>query len=215
MKLYLLDLPPRQDLVAYFAHVGTWKKIIDGKDVRDACPTCEHSIYRLVSPLVIQNSDGPDLPLRDCSWCMRCMIVTEECAQRIEAVGLRAQFDPVQVQYEGSGEAGNNEHNPFAGRRFRWPRGAVVAHLDLARMEIPESPACPRCKERFYTSKKEPLHLRCERGAESALLSVQEFASFWGRRLYVSEVGKELVERAEVTNVNLRCVGDVVFEEPV
>lgn len=211
MQLYVLDKPPRQDLVAYFAHVGTWVKILEGKDVRDACPACAHSIYRLVSPLVIQNSDGAELPLLDCSWCMRCMIFTEECAQRIESAGLRARFDPVEVRYEGRGEAGNNVHNPFTGRRFRWPLGAVVARLDLARMEIPESPECPRCKERFYTSKKEPLHLLCEPGSEDALISVREFTSFWGRRLFVSEVGRELMNRAKVTNVDLRCVGEVEF----
>jgi len=141
------------------------------------------------------------------------MIVTEECAQRIEGAGLRAQFDPVEVQFEGHEEAGNNVHNPFAGRRFRWPRGGVVAQLDLARMGVPESPECPTCKERFYTSKQEPIHLRCEAGAESALLSVREFAGFWGRRLFVSEVGRELLERAHITNVDLRCVGEVQFNE--
>jgi hypothetical protein len=140
------------------------------------------------------------------------MIVTEECARRIEGVGLRVQFDPVEVRYEGSGEAGNNVHNPFAGGRFRWPRGAVVAQLDLAQMGIPESPECPMCKERFYTSKQEPIHLLCEAGSERALLSVREFANFTGRRLFVSEVGRELLERAQVANVDLRCVGSVEFE---
>jgi hypothetical protein len=214
MKIYYISMyeSPRVEHLAtmrsvpyaHFSALGTWVS------QRDPCNACGWHWQDYGEPLLVQWEPSTDA-IGDFSWdgpFGYLFLVKEHVAEFLRVNHYKCNFLSVEyVAPEGKGKAKRDPY-PNNGPKVMWVVCNSFVDLDMEASAVVVTESCSVCGKLNYTFRNKGIIIRRTNWNGERMLRITTNGS--SLATFVSEEGRELIERQRLSNVAFSEAGEIV-----
>lgn len=186
---------------AHFSVVGTWNYR------REPCDQCGYYWQEIISPLLVQ-WEPSSRRIGDFSWdgpFGYTFLLKAPVARRLNESGLAIKT--AAVEYVKPDRKGEVVEFPYTGPQLVWAKDLPMVELDREASGVSQTSSCSSCGDVRYTFRDNGIIIRENDWQNHHIFRI---ATNGPALTFVTELGRSIIEREELTNISFREAGEIM-----